>query len=125
MMKKNKSIPKNNYIRNRTNLINQISDAMIMKYNNVFTVANYDNKTLKEDVGKLLSTKYCTKNPKDIFKPIESNILAIVKKKNPNLQIRIKKARKLPEIKYTRDKYQEADEIEKKKENPKIKEKNM
>ena len=92
---------------------------MNMKYSNFFTCANYDTKTLKEDIGRLLSTQYCTKDPREVFKPIESSILDIVKKKNPNLQVKVKKARKLPEIKYTQDKYQEADNIEREKEKEK------
>ena len=110
-MKKSKSRPKNISQLNRQNLINKISDAMRMKYNNFFTAANYDTKTLKDDVGKLLTTQYYSKDPRDIFKPIETNILDIVKKKNPHLQAKVKKARKLPEIKYTKDKYQEADDL--------------
>ena len=109
-MKKNKNTPKNDFIHNRQSLINKISDALSMKYSNFFAAANYDTQTLKDDIGKLLSTQYYSKDPRDVFKPIESNILDIVKKNNPNLQVKIKKARKLPEIKYTKDKYQEADE---------------
>ena len=120
-MRRNKSLSKNNLKDNRQNLINKISDAMNMKYSNFFTCANYDTKTLKEDIGKLLSTQYCTKDPREVFKPIESSILEIVKKKNPNLQVKVKKARKLPEIKYTQDKYQEADNIEIEKEKEKEK----
>ena len=124
-MKKNKNTPKNDFIHNRQSLINKISDALSMKYSNFFAAANYDTQTLKDDIGKLLSTQYYSKDPRDVFKPIESNILDIVKKNNPNLQVKIKKARKLPEIKYTKDKYQEADEagrgfeIEKEKEKEK------
>ena len=120
-MKKNKSVPRKNNQINRQNLINKISDAMSMKYNNFFTAAKYDTKTLKEDIGKLLTTQYYSKDPRDVFKPIETNILDIVKKKNPQLQVKIKKARKLPEIKYTKDKYQEADELEKEKEEKNLK----
>ena len=116
-MKKNKSVSKNNYKVNRQNLVNKISDAMSIKYSNFFTAANYDNQTLKNDVDKLINTQYYSKDPRDVFKPIESNILDIVKQKNPHLQVKVKKARKLPEIKYTKDKYQEADEAEKEKEN--------
>ena len=112
-MKKNKASSKNNFIQNRQKLINKISEALNLKYNNFFTAANYDIQTLKDDIGKLLSTQYYSKDPRDVFKPIESNILDIVKQKNPNLQVKVKKARKLPEIKYTKDKYQEADEGEK------------
>ena len=115
-MKKSKSRPKHISQINRQNLINKISDAMKMKYNNFFTAANYDTKSLKEDIGKLLNTQYYSKDPRDVFKPIETNILDIVKKNNPQLQIKIKKAKKLPEIKYTKDKYQEADQLEKEKE---------
>ena len=111
-MKKNKNSSKNNFVQNRQSLINKISDALSLKYNNFFTAANYDTQTLKEDIGRLLSTQYYSKDPRDVFKPIETNILDIVKQKNPNLQVKIKKARKLPEIKYTKDKYQEADEGE-------------
>ena len=93
-MKKNKSVPRKNNQINRQNLINKISDAMSMKYNNFFTAAKYDTKTLKEDIGKLLTTQYYSKDPRDVFKPIETNILDIVKKKNPQLQVKIKKARK-------------------------------
>ena len=111
-MKKNKNTSKNNFIQNRQMLINKMSDALSMKYSNFFSAANYDIQTLKEDIGNLLSTQYYDKDPRDVFQPIESNILEIVKKKNPNLQVKIKKARKLPEIKYTKDKYQEADEAQ-------------
>ena len=107
---KNKSASKNNFIHERQNLINKMCNALSLKYNNFFQAANYDTKTLKEDIEKLLSTQYYSKDPRDVFKPIEQNILDIVKQKNPNLQVKVKKARKLPEIKYTRDKYQEADE---------------
>ena len=115
-MKKNRSTSKSNTKFNRQSLINKISDAMSIKYSNFFTAAKYDTKTLKEDVGRLLSTQYYTKDPRDVFKPIESNILEIVKAKNPQLQVKVKKARKLPEIKYTKDKYQEADDLDKEKE---------
>ena len=111
-MKKNKNSSKNNFVQNRQSLINKISDALSLKYSNFFTAANYGTQTLKEDIGRLLSTQYYSKDPRDVFKPIETNILDIVKQKNPNLQVKIKKARKLPEIKYTKDKYQEADEGE-------------
>ena len=107
---KNKSASKNNFIHERQNLINKMCNALSLKYNNFFQAANYDTKTLKEDIEKLLSTQYYSKDPRDVFKPIEQNILDIVKQKNPNLQVKVKKARKLPEIKYTKDKYQEADE---------------
>ena len=120
-MRRNKSLSRNNLKVNRQNLINKISDAMNMKYSNFFTCANYDTKTLKEDIEKLLSTQYCTKDPREVFKPIESSILEIVKKKNPNLQVKVKKARKLPEIKYSHDKYEEADNIEMEKEKEKEK----
>ena len=117
---KNKVPQKNNFAKNRQNLVNKMSDALSIKYSNFFQAANYDTQTLKDDIGKLLSTQYYSKDPRDVFKPIEQNILDIVKQKNPNLQVKIKKARKLPEIKYTKDKYQEADEagksIEEKKE---------
>ena len=122
-MRKNKTTLKSSLVLNRQKLINKISDAMRMKYNNFFTIAKYDDKSLKDDISKLLTTQYYSKDPKDVFKPIESNILDIVKKKNPSLQIKIKKARKLPQIKYSKDKYQEADMLEKEKEKVKEKEK--
>ena len=122
---KNKSTSKNNFVQNRQILINKMSDALSMKYNNFFQAANYDTQTLKDDIGKLLSTQYYSKDPRDVFKPIEQNILEIVKQKNPNLQVKVKKARKLPEIKYTKDKYQEADEFEKGIEKEKEKEKDV
>ena len=111
-MKKGKNTPRNKFVQNRQSLINKMSDALSIKYSNFFAAANYDTQTLKEDIGNLLSTQYYSKDPRDVFKPIESNILDIVKQKNPNLQVKIKKARKLPEIKYTKYKYQEADEFE-------------
>ena len=115
-MRKNKTTLKSSLGLSRQKLINKISDAMRIKYSNFFTIAKYDDKSLKDDIGKLLTTQYYSKNPKDVFKPIESNILDIVKKKNPTLQIKVKKARKLPQIKYTKDKYQEADQLDKEKE---------
>ena len=122
-MRKNKTTLKSSSDLNRYKLINKISDAMRLKYSNFFTIAKYDEKSLKDDINKLLTTQYYSKDPKDIFKPIESNILDIVKKKNPNLQVKIKKARKLPQIKYSKDKYQEADQLEKEKDKVKEKEK--
>jgi hypothetical protein len=119
MMRKNKTTLKSSLDINRQKLINKISDAMKIKYNNFFTIAKYDDKSLKDDISKILTTQYYSKDPKDVFKPIESNILDIVKKKNPNLQIKIKKARKLPQIKYSKDKYQESDQLEKEKEKDK------
>ena len=116
MMRKNKTTLKSSLGLSRQKLINKISDAMRIKYSNFFTIAKYDDKSLKDDIGKLLTTQYYSKDPKDVFKPIESNILDIVKKKNPTLQIKVKKARKLPQIKYTKDKYQEADQLDKEKE---------
>ena len=122
-MRKNKTTLKSSSDLNRYKLINKISDAMRLKYSNFFTIAKYDEKSLKDDISKLLTTQYNSKDPKDVFKPIESNILDIVKKKNPNLQVKIKKARKLPQIKYSKDKYQEADQLEKEKDKVKEKEK--
>ena len=106
----NEEIKTDNKVKGDLLLSRGISNDMKMKYNNFFTAANYDTKSLKEDIGKLLNTQYYSKDPRDVFKPIEQNILDIVKQKNPNLQVKVKKARKLPEIKYTKDKYQEADE---------------
>ena len=117
MKRKNKSTPNNEFLVNRQNLINKISDAISLKYSNFFSIAKYDIKTLKEDVGRLLSTQYYSKEPKEVFRPIELNILDIVKKKYPNLQIKVRKARKLPQIKYPKNKYDEADELEKENEN--------
>ena len=124
-MKRGKNTPKNKFVQNRQSLINKMSDALSIKYSNFFAAANYDTQTLKEDIGNLLSTQYYSKDPRDVFKPIESNILDIVKAKNPNLQVKIKKARKLPEIKYTKDKYQEADEFERGIDKEKEKEKDL
>ena len=124
-MKRGKNTPKNKFVQNRQSLINKMSDALSIKYSNFFAAANYDTQTLKEDIGNLLSTQYYSKDPRDVFKPIESNILDIVKAKNPNLQVKIKKARKLPEIKYTKDKYQEADEFERGIDKEKEKEKDI
>ena len=108
---KGRSAPKLDSFAQRKNLIKKLSEAIKIKYNNVFTVAKYDDNTLKNDIDKLLSTQYCNKDPREVFKPIETDILKIVKTKNPQLKIQVKKARKLPEIKYKLDKYQEADAI--------------
>ena len=88
---KNKVPQKNNFLKNRQNLVNKMSDALSIKYSNFFQAANYDTQTLKDDIGKLLSTQYYSKDTRDVFKPIEQNILDIVKQKNPNLQVKIKK----------------------------------
>ena len=116
-MKKNKSATKNIYKANRQNLVNKISNAMNLKYGSYFSAANYDKNSLKKDIDKLINTQYYSKDPREVFTPIESNILDIVKRKNPNLQVKIKKPRILPEIKYTTDKYQEADKGEKEEKN--------
>ena len=41
-MKNNKTATKKNKLMNRQNLINKISDALSMKYNNFFIAAKYD-----------------------------------------------------------------------------------
>lgn len=115
-MKKNKSISISNSKYKRQHLVNKISDAMCLKYGNFFSAAKYDLKTLKEDVDKIINTQYCSKDPRDVFGPIETNILDIVKKKNPQLQTKLKKVKKLPLIpiiKFKKDRYKEMYDSEK------------
>ena len=103
---------KKNHQANKKYLASKISDAMKMKYSKVFTEANYDDKNLQSDIEKLITTQYSAWNPKDLFNPIETEVLEKIKQKNPKIKIQVPKARKLAPIKYQYDKYQEADKAE-------------
>ena len=62
-------------------LINKIADEMKMKYKKVFSVINYDEASLKNDIHKLLS-KYISNKKKEInIKYIETTILNKVREK--------------------------------------------
>ena len=109
MKLKSQNSSKEKLFQNKAYLVNKITEAMKMKYSIVFKEAKYDEKSLHSDINKLVTTQYYSWNPKDLFTPIETDVLEIIKKKNPKIKIRIKKARKLSPIKYLYNKYQEAD----------------
>ena len=68
-------------ILTQTFLINKIADEMKMKYKKVFSVINYDELSLKNDIHKLLS-KYISSKKKEInIKFIETTILNKVREK--------------------------------------------
>ena len=68
-------------ILTQTLLINKIADEMKMKYKKVFSVINYDELSLKNDIHKLLS-KYISSKKKEInIKFIETTILNKVREK--------------------------------------------
>ena len=78
----------------KQNLVQKMADALRIKYGSVLTASNYDDRKLKDEIKNMIKTKYTKWSPKDVFKPIETDILDKVRKENPGLKIEPKKARK-------------------------------
>ena len=78
----------------RLSLVSKLSSALKVKYKNLFLVSGYDDKDLYNDINQFLTTKYQTKVPKEVFVPVEEEILKRLKAKNPTM--RYKKENSLP-----------------------------
>ena len=78
----------------RLSLVSKLSSALKVKYKNLFLVSGYDDKELYNDINEFLTTKYQTKVPKEVFVPVEEEILKRLKAKNPTM--RYKKENSLP-----------------------------
>ena len=81
------SSDKNGSNKYKTNVkmnVTRIANALKVKYKNIFTVANYNDTTLLKDIETLLNTKYKTASPKEVFKPIEEEILNIIRQQQQN-----------------------------------------
>ena len=90
-------------------LVNKITTAMKMKYDDAFNQINYSETQLRRDIQNLITTQYYSWHPKDVFLPVEKDLLSILKKRNPNVEIKVKKARYIERPTPVMDKYQEAD----------------
>ena len=105
-------------------LVKKISDAIRVKYDNIFLEINYSDSDIQKDVEESMKTQYNSMNPKDILQPIENDVINKLKIKYPNIDFVVKKARvvkkKIPII----DKYQESDNEEDKRNNKLLEEMN-
>jgi hypothetical protein len=90
-------------------LVNKITTAMKMKYDDAFNQINYSETQLRRDIQNLITTQYYSWHPKDVFLPVEKDLLSILKKRNPDIEIKVKKARYIERPTPVLDKYQEAD----------------
>jgi len=75
----------------RTYLINKLTDALYMKYNNIFFSIGYSKNMIKTEINNLISEKDLLLSPNDLFKPIEMAILDIIRKKFPKKILKAKK----------------------------------
>ena len=110
-MKLSQSLPKNNINKaeKKSYLLHKISDALQIKYSNAFSEANYNPDELNKDIETLITTKYCNWPPRQVFNPIEKEIINKVKTKAPNVEMKVKKARFIKREIPLYDKYEEAD----------------
>ena len=110
-MKLSQSLPKNiiNKAEKKSYLLHKISDALQIKYSNAFSEANYNPDELNKDIETLITTKYCNWPPRQVFNPIEKEIINKVKTKAPNVEMKVKKARFIKREIPLYDKYEEAD----------------
>ena len=75
------SSDKHNGYNNIKMNVTRIANALKVKYKNIFTVINYNDTSLYKDIETLLTTKYKTASPKEVFKPIEEEILNNIRHK--------------------------------------------
>ena len=101
--------PLSQSMNTKSYLVNKITQAMKMKYDDAFKQINYRDDQLKRDIDNLITTQYYSWNAKDLFKPIEQDVISLIKRKNPNAEIKVKKARYIKRPIPIMDKYQEAD----------------
>jgi hypothetical protein len=105
-------------------LVKKISDALRVKYDNIFLEINYSDSDIQKDVKESMKTQYNTMSPKDILQPIENDVINKLKEKYPNIDFKVKKARVVKKKQYLLDKYQESDNEEEKKQNKLLEEMN-
>ena len=77
----------------RSYLINKLTDALYMKYNNIFFTIGYSKDMIKFEIDNLISEKDLILSPNELFKPIEIAILDIIRKKFPNKNLEVKKSK--------------------------------
>ena len=56
-------------------LVKKISDAIRVKYDNIFLEINYSDSDIQKDVEESMKTQYNSMNPKDILQPIENDVI--------------------------------------------------
>ena len=74
-------------------LVKKISDAIRVKYDNIFLEINYSDSDIQKDVEESMKTQYNSMNPRDILQPIEKDVINKLKEKYPNIDFKVKKAR--------------------------------
>ena len=77
----------------RSYLINKLTDALYVKYNNIFFSIGYSKNMIKTEIDNLISEKDLLLSPNELFKPIEIAILDIIRKKFPKKILEAKKAK--------------------------------
>ena len=78
---KNRNISPRDEILTQSFLINQIANDMKVKYKKVFSLINYDEYSLKNDINSLLAKYISNKHQEINIKYIETNILNKVREK--------------------------------------------
>ena len=105
-------------------LVKKISDALRVKYDNIFLEINYSDSDIQKDVEESMKTQYNSMNPRDILQPIEKDVINKLKEKYPNIDFKVKKARVIKKKTSIIDKYQESDNEEERKKNKLLEEMN-
>jgi len=77
----------------RSYLINKLTDALYMKYNNIFFSIGYSKNLIKNEINNLISEKDLLLSANELFKPIEIAILDIIRKKFPKKILEGKKGK--------------------------------
>ena len=54
----------------KKHLVKKISDAIRVKYDNIFLEINYSDSDIQKDVEESIKTKYNSMNTKNILQPI-------------------------------------------------------
>lgn len=65
----------------KLSLISKLSSALKVKYKKLFLSLGYDDKDLYSDINNFLTTKYQSQLPKEVFIPVEEEILQKLKSK--------------------------------------------
>ena len=105
-------------------LVKKISDALRVKYDNIFLEINYSDSDIQKDVEESMKTQYNSMNPRDILQPIEKDVINKLKEKYPNIDFKVKKARVIKKKTSIIDKYKESDNEEERKKNKLLEEMN-
>ena len=65
----------------KLSLISKLSSALKVKYKKLFLALGYDDKDLYADINNFLTTKYQSQLPKEVFIPVEEEIIQKLKNK--------------------------------------------